>query len=281
MLFKTVRHTLELGVRTHIMGILNVTPDSFSDGGSFAVPERALEHALKMVEYGADIIDIGGESSKPGSARVTEKEELARVLPVIKALAHKISVPISIDTYKPSVAEAALREGVEIVNDISAFTAYPEMVEVVAKYNGGAVLMHMQGCPSDMQKNPQYSDVVGEISSFLSKRAAFAMKNGVARNSIMIDPGIGFGKTALHNLSIIKNLAHLKDIGLPILIGTSRKAFIGKILSALPPSERLEGTIASVCAGVMNGARVVRVHDVRAVKKALLVMDAITNCSCH
>jgi len=281
MLFKTARHTLELGARTHIMGILNVTPDSFSDGGSFTAPERALEHALEMVEDGADIIDIGGESSRPGSARVTEKEELARVLPVIKALASKISVPISIDTYKPSVAEAALLEGAEIVNDISAFTAYPEMVEVVAKNSGSAVLMHMQGSPSDMQKNPKYSDVVEEIGFFLSKRAAFAIANGVARNSIMIDPGIGFGKTAIHNLSIIKNLARLKNVGLPILIGTSRKAFIGKILNELPPGERLEGTIASVCAGVMNGARVVRVHDVRAVKKALLVMDAITCCSFH
>jgi len=281
MLFKTSRHTLELGARTHIMGILNVTPDSFSDGGSFSNPKLALEHALKMVEDGADIIDIGGESSRPGAARVTEKEELARVLPVIKALAHKVPVPISIDTYKPSVAEAALQEGAEIVNDISAFTAYSDMVDVVAKNEGSAVLMHMQGSPADMQKNPRYSDVVMEVCSFLSERAAFAAANGIARNSIIVDPGIGFGKMELHNLTIIKNLARLKEIGLPILIGTSRKAFIGRILSELPPGERLEGTIASVCTGVMNGAQIVRVHDVLAVKKALLVMDAINGSSCH
>jgi len=256
------------------MGILNITPNSFSDGGEFLDTQKALDRAFEMVENGADIIDIGAESSRPGSSPISEKEELDRILPVLRLIVKKIPVPISVDTYKPPVADAVLHEGAEIINDISAFIEYPQMADVIAKHNAGAILMHMQGKPCNMQANPQYSDVVETIKSFLQRQVGNAVKSGIPKERIIIDPGIGFGKSISHNLLILKHLSAFKSIGVPVLTGTSRKSFIGKILD-IPTNERLEGTIATVCMSIINGAQIVRVHDVKGVKKAAVVTDAI------
>ncbi|MCS7197334.1 MAG: dihydropteroate synthase [Candidatus Bipolaricaulota bacterium] len=267
----------DLGRRTLVMGILNVTPDSFSDGGRFFSFESALERARQLIREGADIIDIGGESTRPGAEPVPEAEELRRVIPVICAIRKESAVPISIDTYKARVAEAALEAGANIINDISALRFDPQMVKIVAQARVPVVLMHMQGEPRTMQQNPTYVDVVREIKEFLAERIAFARAHNIEK--IIIDPGIGFGKAVAHNIEILRRLGELKELGYPILIGTSRKSFIGKLggteENPLPVHERLEGTIASNVIAVLNGAQIVRVHDVAAMKKALTIVDAV------
>lgn len=266
-----------LGRRTLVMGILNVTPDSFSDGEQFFSLESALERARQLIREGADIIDIGGESSRPGAQPVPAEEELRRVIPVIRAIRAESAVPISVDTYKASVAEAALEAGANMINDISALRFDPQMVRVVAQARVPIVLMHMRGDPRTMQQNPVYTDVVREIKEFLAERIAFARAHGIEQ--ILIDPGIGFGKTVAHNIEILRRLSELTELHCPILIGTSRKSFIGWLGSAgaepLPIDKRLEGTIASTACAVLNGAQVVRVHDVAPMKRALAIIDAV------
>lgn len=271
---KAGKYNLNLGTRTHIMGIVNITPDSLSgDGLSNLSLNKIVEYATSLVKDGADIIDLGGESSRPGAKSVSLKVELARIVPVIKALAHKINRPISIDTYKPEVARIALDNGASIVNDITGLRD-PKMAKTISRYKAAVVIMHMQGNPRSMQKNPKYNSVIDDISAYLKLAVEKAKDSGIGRESIIIDPGIGFGKTLNHNLEILKRLKEFKSLGMPILIGTSRKAFIGKILNA-KPENRLSGTIASSVNASANGANIVRVHDVKAVKEALKVLDRI------
>jgi len=250
------------------MGALNVTPDSFSDGGAFLDPDAAADRALAMEREGADIIDIGGESSRPGAEPVPLEEELRRVLPVLERLRGRLRIPISIDTTKAEVAEAALQAGAEIVNDISALRFDPRMGEVVAKSGAGLVLMHMRGTPKTMQQDPTYADVVAEVRDFLAQRVEHAVSLGIDRELIAIDPGIGFGKTVEHNLELLRRLPELCELGHPVLVGPSRKSFIGAVLD-LPVEERLEGTLAACAVAVVRGADIVRVHDVRAVRRAV------------
>lgn len=257
--------------KTIIMGILNVTPDSFSENGLFFNQKKAIEHARQMVKDGAQLIDVGGESTRPGSLQTPEKEELRRVKPVIEALAKEIDVPISIDTYKPRVAEESIKAGASMVNDITGL-ASKGMLNAVKKYQVPVVVMHMKGKPKTMQKNPQYKDVVKEIKKFFKEKIAIARKAGI--KDVIIDPGIGFGKTTKHNLQIIKRLKEFKELQCPILIGPSRKSFIGSITS-LPVDERLEGTLAAVAISVINGANIVRVHDVKECFRAVKIADAI------
>jgi dihydropteroate synthase len=273
-IIKAGKHVLDLSRRTHLMGILNVTPDSFSDGGKYLDSQRAVAHAMRMAEEGADIIDVGGESSRPGSLPVSTEEELRRVLPVVEGLAGKIDLPISIDTYKSEVAERALQAGAVMINDISACRMDQRMVEVAAKYQCPVVLMHMKGTPRDMQLNPYYDSVVEEIYQFFLERVEYLGHMGILRENMIIDPGIGFGKTVEHNLTILRNLSSFRSLGLPILIGTSRKFFIGAVLSA-GVEERLEGTAATVALAISQGADIVRVHDVREMKKVAVITDAI------
>ena len=261
--------------RTVVMGILNVTPDSFYDGGRYARAEAAVQRALQMVQDGADIVDIGGESTRPGSQPVPEEEELRRVLPVIEAVRGQVDVPISIDTTKSRVAERALQAGACMVNDISGLGFDPRMAEVVARHGALCCVMHIQGTPQTMQQNPQYEDVVRDISRYFEERLALAERAGIPRENIWLDPGIGFGKTVEHNLEILRRLREFTAFGLPILIGTSRKSFIGKILGDLPPEERLEGTAATVAIAIMNGANAVRVHDVREMVRVARMTDAV------
>lgn len=268
------RHRLDLGKRTLIMGILNVTPDSFSDGGLFLDPERAFVRVKEMVAQGADIIDIGGESSRPGAMPVPLEEEISRVIPVIEKLAPLIDIPISIDTYKYEVAKRALDSGAQMVNDISGLRFDPRMADLVAEMAVPVIIMHMKGSPQDMQKNPRYHSVTDDILIFLKERIRFAVKRGIRFDRIIIDPGIGFGKTLRHNLLILKYLKRFEALKRPILLGTSRKSFIGKVLD-LPVGERLEGTAATVSLGIINGAHIVRVHDVAAMKKVAIMTDAI------
>jgi len=260
--------------RTLIMGVLNVTPDSFSDGGLYANVEAAVAHGIRMAADGADIIDVGGESSRPGAEPVPLDEQEARVLPVIQALAGRTDALISIDTYKPEVAQAALGSGACILNDITGL-ANPAMRALVADRRVPAVIMHMKGSPQTMQDNPVYDDVVAEVMSFFRERIGEAMEAGVPRELIIVDPGIGFGKTAEHNLEIIRKLGDFKSLGLPILIGTSRKAFIGSALGGLPPTERVEGTAATVALSIANGANIVRVHDVKEMARVARMTDAV------
>jgi dihydropteroate synthase len=257
------------------MGILNVTPDSFSDGGLFYGQEKAIEHGLKMADEGADIIDIGGESTRPGSDAVPTSVELKRVIPVIEALAAKIKIPISIDTKKAKVAAQALAAGAEIINDISALGGDKNMAKTAANTGAGLILMHMRGTPKTMQKGDlHYDDLMGEIICNLQKSIGRAISAGVGKNSIIVDPGVGFGKTVEDNYRIIKYLHELKALGMPIMIGTSRKSFIGKLTGG-KPEERQEGTSASIAASILNGCNVVRVHDVAAMKKVTAVADAV------
>ncbi|MGQ9456136.1 MAG: dihydropteroate synthase [Armatimonadota bacterium] len=268
-----------IGKKTLIMGILNVTPDSFSDGGRFIDPDSAVEHALRMVEEGADIIDVGGESTRPGSDPVPADEELARVIPVVEKISRKTDVAISIDTYKSAVARAALDAGACIVNDISGALFDPEMPALIAQRRCPIILMHIKGTPKTMQENPSYSDLLGEICGFLYERIRTLIDLGAYERLIMIDPGFGFGKNLEHNLEILRRLRELKSIGRPIVIGTSRKSTIGKVLGDLPVEERLEGTAASVAIAIANGADVVRVHDVRAMARVARMTDAIVRNS--
>jgi len=279
--WKLARRLLPYGERTLVMGVLNVTPDSFSDGGRFYSTENAVEHALQMIAEGADIIDIGGESTRPGSAFVSEAEELQRVIPAIKMLQTETSIPISIDTTKSSVARAALAAGAQIVNDISALRFDPAIADEVVKATAGLVLMHSRGTPKTMQTLPPVEDIMGEVIRSLRESIAIAQRHGVASNSIAIDPGIGFGKTAEQNIELIAKLDQLmaEFAGFPIMIGTSRKSFIGKLLDNSPADLRLHGTIASMAASVLKGAHIVRVHDVKAVVEAVRVADPIRKFS--
>lgn len=271
---------LLLGQKTWLMGIINVTPDSFSDGGLYFNKEKAVDRGLELAEEGADIIDIGGESTRPGSDFISTEEELMRTVPVISALRKKTDVLISVDTTKSEVAEAALDEGADIINDISSFRFDPKMLSLAAQKDIPVILMHMKGTPKNMQLNPFYEDLLAEIRGFLEERIATAQAYGIKKEKIIIDPGIGFGKSLKDNLTLIKSLKFLEPIDRPILIGISRKSFIGKILS-LPPQERTEGTIASAVLSIINGAHILRVHDVEAVKRAVLVTEAIIDESMH
>ncbi|UCG79477.1 MAG: dihydropteroate synthase [Nitrospirota bacterium] len=257
------------------MGILNITPDSFSDGGTYYDAAMAVEHAISMVENGADIIDVGGESTRPGSDPVSLDEELRRVIPVIRSLAGELEVPISIDTYKSEVAREAIDAGASIVNDISGLRFDSEMANVVAEHQIPVVIMHIKGTPKNMQKDPIYGNLIDEIRVYLKESINIATEAGVHEDKIIVDPGIGFGKTYEDNLEIIKRLDELKDIGRPILIGPSRKAFIGRILGDLPFSERIEGTAAAIAVSIINGANIVRVHDVKEMSRVTRVADAI------
>lgn len=259
--------------RTLIMGIVNVTPDSFSDGGRFLGPDRAIAHGLRLFEDGADLVDVGGESSRPGAEEVPAAEEIRRVIPVIAGLV-AAGVPVSVDTSKPEVASAALAEGAVVVNDITAFR-HPDMAPLVAAARCGAVLMHMQGNPQTMQDHPAYEDVVGEVRDYLLERAAFIEQAGVERSFVCVDPGIGFGKTQRHNLQLLARLDELVSTGYPVLVGTSRKSFIGKILDQSDPAERDLATAATVAIAATRGAAVVRVHNVEMTRQAVLVADAI------
>ncbi len=270
---------LDVDLKQHslIMGILNVTPDSFSDGNRFLSENEALNQSRRLVSEGADIIDIGGESTRPGAARVEEDEELNRVLPVIEALRREFpQLPISIDTYKSRVAAAALNAGADIINDISAFNFDPKMVDVAASTGAYACLMHIQGTPNAMQANPVYSDLFAEISHYFEKSIRLATDAGVKREKLILDPGIGFGKTLEHNLLLLKYLRDFTGFGLPLLIGTSRKSFISK-LTGDPVDQRLSASLATVAQALTKGANIVRVHDVAATKQTVTVIDAINH----
>ena len=250
-----------------IMGILNVTPDSFSDGGKFLNKKKAVNRALEMEEEGTDIVDIGGESTRPGADKVELESELDRTIPVIEAIREETDIPISIDTYKSKVAEQALRAGANIVNDISALRFDPGMKNLLSRTGAPVVLMHMQENPSTMQENPTYGDVVAEVKEFLEERRQEALEAGIEGDRIILDPGIGFGKTTEHNFELLRRLDELAQLGCPILLGTSRKSFLGAVLD-LPVQQRLEGTIATNVVGILRGANILRVHDVAAVKRA-------------
>lgn len=283
----------KLGLRqdkTYIMGIINLTPDSFSGDGLYkglsptslnrsqtkgTVPYRDINFIEKMVEDGADIIDIGGESTRPGAKPVPVKEELARTIPVIKKIAKKIKIPISIDTYKPEVAKQALDNGACLINDISGLNN--KMAKIVSRYKAGVVIMHLKGKPRTMQSNPVYKSLIDEIIDYLDRAINRALASGIDKESIIIDPGIGFGKTLEHNLEILKRMKEFKILGRPILVGPSRKSFIGKILNS-GPKDRIFGTISACVLAVENGANIIRVHDVKAAKEALKVADAVINC---
>jgi dihydropteroate synthase len=269
------RVLVDFSRRPYIMGVLNVTPDSFSDGGRFFRPQDALEQARRLIAEGADILDIGGESSRPGSDPVTVEEELRRVLPVVEKLAAESPVPISIDTTKAEVARRALRAGAAMINDISALRFDPRLAQVVAEAGAPLCLMHMRGEPKTMQQGPiVYRDLLGEIAAFLQDAMERARAAGIERDKIILDPGIGFGKTAEHNLTILRRLDYFHRLGRPLLVGVSRKSFIGQILD-LPPQERLFGTAAAVAAAVLAGAHILRVHDVAVMRQVALVAHAI------
>ncbi|MGI9166141.1 MAG: dihydropteroate synthase [Pyrinomonadaceae bacterium] len=268
---------LLIGERTLVMGVLNVTPDSFSDGSQFLTPEMALEHAEQMIAEGADIIDVGGESTRPGAALVSLEEELKRVAPVVNELSKGTNVPISIDTTKAAVARAALDAGAAIVNDVSGLRFDFHIADEAAKSGAGLVLMHSRGTPATMQRLPPVADIMEEITSSLRSSIAMAERRGVKRESIVVDPGIGFGKSHDQNIELIAKLDQLASAfpDLPILVGSSRKSFIGRILDNAPVTDRLHGTMASIAAAVLRGAHIVRVHDVKAAVETVRVADAI------
>ncbi|MEN6433604.1 MAG: dihydropteroate synthase [Smithella sp.] len=276
-ILKTFRREIQLGKKTLIMGILNVTPDSFSDGGLFYSQQSAIERGLQMVDEGADIIDIGGESSRPGAASVSANTELKRVLPVIDRLVKQIKIPISIDTKKAQVARLAVGAGAEIVNDISALHADKKMTKTVKDTGAAVILMHMRGNPQNMQKGKLvYNNLMAEIADYLKESSEKALREGIEKDRLVIDPGIGFGKTPDDNYKIVKNLSQLQVLGMPIMVGTSRKSFLGKVTGG-EPGERMEGTAATVAAAIMNGCHIIRVHDVAVMKKVAVVTDAIVH----
>jgi dihydropteroate synthase len=272
----------DFGKKTYIMGILNVTPDSFSDGGRFFSIDDALDHAIRMEKEGADIIDIGGESTRPGATSISLEEEIERVIPIIEELKKKIKIPLSIDTYKSKVAKMALDLGAIMVNDITALNGDKKLVRVVGDYNAYLCLMHMKGKPRSMQINPTYNDVIGEISEYLKKRTDIALSSGIQKDRIIVDPGLGFGKRTGReiedNCEILKRLHELKKLGFPILIGASRKNFIGNICGRdgqLSVEDRLEGSLAAACVAIINGADIVRVHDVKENRRCADLIDCI------
>ncbi|HXJ65093.1 MAG TPA: dihydropteroate synthase [Actinomycetota bacterium] len=265
---------IELGGRTRLMGVVNVTPDSFSDGGLFLDPEAAVRHGLELAAQGADYLDVGGESTRPGSDPVPASTEIDRVVPVIKRLAAEVDVPISIDTRKAEVAAAALDAGASIVNDVSAGRDDPEMFEVVRESNAGFVLMHMLGDPMSMQQDPQYDDVVAEVQAFLAEGVEAAVAAGIERDALCVDPGIGFGKTLEHNLALLREIEAVRVEGVPQLVGPSRKAFIGRLTGA-DADDRVGGTAGAVAWLAAHGVEIVRVHDVREMRQVVQVVDAI------
>lgn len=278
------RFRLELGQKTCIMGILNATPDSFSDGGRFNSFDTAVQQGQKLVRDGADILDIGGESSRPYAEPVSEQEELDRVIPVIETLSKNIDIPISIDTVKAAVAKEALNAGASIINDISALEKDPDMAALAARKDVPVILMHMKGTPETMQIKPSYDDLMAEITDYLDKRAESAIENGIKKENIILDPGIGFGKTIQHNLVLIKQLKKAADLGYPLLMGVSRKNFIQKILSEnlgrqihAADIESEYGTMAASAVSVLNGAHIIRVHDVEKIKPLAHILDAVKN----
>jgi dihydropteroate synthase len=268
------RATLPLGQRTLVMGILNITPDSFSDGGKYLDPAAAVRHALELVRDGADIIDVGGESTRPAAQDIPEEEEIRRVLPVIESLAEKADVPISVDTRKSGVARRAVKAGAQIINDISALHHDPEMLRVAAENGTPVVLMHMRGTPATMQQYTTYGDLMREVEDYLLAAVSECINAGLGYDQVVVDPGIGFAKNAEQNLEILGNLHKLASLRLPLMVGVSRKSFIGRILG-LPSEERLEGTAAAVAACVLGGADIVRVHDVREMVRVIKVCDAV------
>jgi len=264
--------SLQLSERTHLMGVVNCTPDSFSDGGLYLDKNRAIERVFELVEEGADIIDIGGESTRPGSDPTPEGEEIRRVIPVIESVASHIEVPVSIDTCKSTVAREALEAGASFVNDVSGLSFDSRMSDVVAEHGAPVVIMHMKGKPKDMQRNPSYSDLMGEIITYLRDRLLHCLSKGIEK--VVVDPGIGFGKKLHHNLTILKRLGEFRSLGRPILVGVSRKSFIGQVLD-LPVEERFEGTLASIAVAIMNGAHIIRVHDVRPAVRVARMVDSL------
>jgi len=268
------RYLIRCHKKTRIMGVLNVTPDSFSDGGRFYDLESAIEGGLSLAGEGADIIDVGGESTRPGSRPVGSKEQIRRVVPVIKRLSKRVKIPLSIDTQRADVARAALDAGAAIVNDISGLTYDKKIAKVAADYKAGLVLMHMKGTPRTMQRNPSYGCLIGDITKYLKVSINKALDAGVGKKQIMIDPGIGFGKTTEHNLQIIKHLSEFKSLGYPLLIGTSRKSVIGNVLN-VPVDNRLMGTAATVVYAILEGANIIRVHDVKETKQLIKMTGAI------
>lgn len=280
---KLIRSTLALDSRVQVMGILNVTPDSFSDGGLHLDSDRAVNRGLTMAAEGADIIDIGGESTRPSSDPVSEEEELNRVRPVFEALKGRLDVPISIDTTKTEVARFAIEHGAEMINDVGGLRRNPELARVAAESGAALVLMHSRGTPGNMQELPPVADIVAEVSSGLAKSIEMALEYGVSKDKLIVDPGIGFGKTARQNLELINHLAELRaKFGLPVLLGVSRKSFIGRVLrpegakSANEDNERLFGTAASIACGVLRGARIVRVHDVAEMVTVVRLVEAVS-----
>ena len=279
------RYKLNLGRKTKIMGIINLTPDSFSQDGVYAnlkirpknpkLIDQIVERAEQMVKEGADIIDLGGQSSRPGARPISIREEIRRTIPVIKKITKRIKLPVSIDTYRPEVARAALDQGASLINDITGLRN-SKMIKLISRHRCGVIIMHMQGMPKNMQRDPHYHSLIDEIIDYLRKAMERAEHAGIDRQRIVVDPGLGFGKNFKHNLLIIRNLREFKVLGRPILVGTSRKSFIGKILN-LPPQERILGTVSSCLLAVQNGANIIRVHDVRELKEAMKVSDAINN----
>jgi len=262
------------GRKPLIMGILNVTPDSFSDGGNFQNYPEAIAHALRMEQDGADIIDIGGESTRPGAKQIDIEEELSRVIPVIEGIRKNSDIAISIDTYKSNVAQKAISVGANILNDISGLRFDNKMVDLAGELQFPVIVMHMLGNPKNMQDNPNYNDIISELISFFQERVKVLTSNEIMNNNIILDPGIGFGKTVDHNFTIIREIEQLVSLGFPILLGPSRKSFIGNTLN-LPTEDRLEGTIAAVTAVIMNGARIVRVHDVKEMLRVVKMTEKI------
>jgi dihydropteroate synthase len=260
-----------------IMGILNVTPDSFSDGGRYFNPKKAVKHALQMIDNGADIIDIGGESTRPGAEVVSQDNELKRVIPVIKAIRkYRAKSVISIDTYKSVVAEESIKVGANIINDISGLGFDPEMGKIAVKYKTPVIIMHIKGTPRNMQDNPRYKNVITEIIRYFKERINFALKSGISKNQIIIDPGIGFGKNIKDNFEILKHLEKFIKLGYPLLIGPSRKSFIGKVLD-LPVNKRIWGTAAAVAVSVQKGAHIIRVHDINEMRQVIKIAELLRN----
>ena len=260
--------------KTLIMGILNVTPNSFSDGGKYGNSQQAVDFAIKMEEDGADIIDIGGESTRPGAKPVEFEEELNRVIPVIEGIRKKSDIVISIDTYKSNVAEKAITAGANIINDISGLRFDNNIVHVASELQVPIIIMHMVGNPQNMQTDPFYTDLIEELILFFHERIDLMTSNGILQNNIILDPGIGFGKTVNHNFTIIRELSRIVEMGFPVLVGPSRKSFIGLTLN-LPPEKRIEGTAAAVTASIMNGSRIVRIHDVREISRVVKITEQI------
>ena len=278
---KLPSRTLVLGERTLVMGVLNVTPDSFSDGGEFLQPESAIEHAFAIEHAGADLLDIGGESTRPGSAETPAAEELDRILPVLEALRGRLKIPISVDTRRASVAEIALRAGAELLNDVSGLKRDPQIAEIAARHHVPLILMHMRGEPRTMQTGGFARDVMKDVVQGLRKSIAAAHKAGVAKSQIILDPGIGFGKSFAQNYELLQKLSQLAKLGYPLLVGTSRKGFLGATLARdgkpAPPEERIWGTAATVTASILNGAHIVRVHDVAEMVQVARVADCVLN----